>query len=208
MITNFNTYILTEKAQSIDFEMLCEKVKSKTAYQHKALVDKTVKDYKLNVYFASTFGTAIPFLIPVIQRLFYNSGQPLKLGAYELVLLSVFAIAEILHINNDGIKRLKETLKEKGILGLVEKIKNSLLSIYKITAKIGETVGKTMERFIEMFGYVSLGIPIWQTLLEITELEGFNIDTLPEKILGLTVGAGALYLKNIVSKILELLSKK
>lgn len=208
MITNFDTYILTEKAQSINFEMLYEKAKSKTAYQHKALVSKAVKDYKLNIYFSLTFGTAIAYLIPVIESLFYNSGQPLKLGAYDIVLLTVFAIAEILNINSEGIKRLGNTLKEKGIIGLVQKIKDTLLSVYKITAKVGEAIGKTMERFIEMFGYVSIGIPIWQTLLEITQQEGFNIDTLPQKILGLTVGAGAFYLKNLVNRIIELLSNK
>jgi len=208
MITKFDTYLLTEKANQIDFEMLYEKAKSKTAYQHKALVNKVVKDYKLNIYFASTFGTLIPYLIPVIESLFYNSGQPLKLGAYEIILLSVFAIAEILNINSDGIKKMKIALKEKGILGLVEKIKNSLLSIYKITATIGKTVGKTIERFIEMFGYVSISIPILQSLLEITQQEGLDIDTLPKKILGLAVGAGAIYLKNLVNRIIELLSKK
>jgi len=208
MITNFEIYLLTEKVKEIDFEMLYEKAKTKTAYQHKALVNKTVKDYKLNVYFASTFGTAVAYLIPVIESLFYNSGKPLNIGAYEIVLLTVFAIAEILSINSDGIKKLRETLKEKGLIGLVQKIKDSLLSIYKITAKVGEAVGKTMERFIEMFGYVSIGIPIWQTLIEITQQEGFNIDTLPQKIIGLSVGAGTFYLKNLVNRIIELLSKK
>jgi len=206
MIINFDTYLLTEKVKQIDFEMLYEK--AKTAYQHKALVNKVVKDYKLNLYFASTFGTAITFLIPIIEKLFYNSGTPLNIGAYEIVLLIVFTIAEIININSEGIQKLRETLTEKGLIGLVQKIKDSLLSIHKITAKVGEAIGKTMERFIEMFGYVSIGIPIWQTLLEITQQEGFDIDTLPQKITGLAIGAGAFYLKNLVNRIIEILSKK
>ena len=209
MITNFDTYKLYEKAQHIDFELLYEKAKtSKTAYQHKTIVNRAIKDYKVNIYFATTFGTAITFFIPFIQQLIYNSDPNITLTAYEISLLIIFSIAEILNINDDSIKLMRKTLKEKGFSGLISKVKNSLLSLYKITSKVGESIGRTIEKFIEMFAYVNIFIPIWQVLVEVTQQEGFNIDTLPKKILGLTIGAGAFYLKNLIKTLLDKLSMR
>lgn len=208
MITKFDTYQLYEKAQYIDFEMLYEKAKVKKAYQNKELVKKVVKDYKLNTYFALTFGTAIAFLIPVIQKMLDNTTGSFNIGPYEITLLTVFAIAEILNIHTDGIKRIGQTLKEKGISGLIKSVKENLLSIYQITKNVAQTAGKTIERFIEMFGYVSIGIPIWQTLVDITSVDGFDINTLPQKIGGLVLGVGAFFLKNLVGRIVDLLSIK
>ncbi len=207
MITNFDTYLLTEKAQKIDFELLYEKAKtSKVAYQHKAIINKVLKDYKINIYFSATFGTAITFFIPFIQELIYNSTTNITITAYEITLLIIFAIAEILNINDDSIKKMRKILKEKGFSGLISKVKNSLLSLYKITSKIGESVGRTIEKFIEMFAYVNIFIPIWQVLVEITQQDGLNLDTLPQKILGLTIGAGSFYLKNLIGILLDKLS--
>jgi hypothetical protein len=207
MVTNFDTYLLTEKAQYINFEMLYEKATTKP-YQFKALTKKVLNDYKINVYFASTFGTAIPFLIPVIQKLIYNGVVDVDLNAYNISLLTIFSIAEILHINNDGIKKMRKTIQDEGIIELAKNVKNSLLSIYEITVKVAATAGKTIEKFVEMFGYVTIGIPIWQTIAELTSQEGFSIDTWASKVLGLAVGVGAFYLKNLIGQVVDLLSNK
>lgn len=207
MITNFNTYQLYEKAQAIDIGILYEKAKTKKAYQRKNVIYKVLKDYKINIYFASTFGTALAYLIPLIENFISNSTISLKLGTYEITLLSVFAIAEILNIKKEGIKEIGKTLKEKGLSGLIEKVKNNFKSIYKITVEVAKVFGKTIEKFIEMFGYTMVGIPIWQTLTEITQ-DGFNLETLPQKIIGIVTGGGAFYIKQLVAKVVDLLSKK
>ena len=206
MITNFKTYIINE---SIDFNILYEKAKtSKAAYKHKNLVNKAIKDYKVNIYFATTFGTAITFFIPLIEGLIYSSNPNITITTYEITLLVIFAIAEILNVNNDSIRNIRNTLQEKGFSELIYKVKNSLLSLYTISSKVGESIGRTIEKFIEMFAYINIFIPIWQVIIELTQQEGLNIDTFPQKILGLTIGAGAFYLKNLISKILDLLSIK
>lgn len=208
MIIDFDTYLLCEKAKNIEIEKIYEEVKQKSAYQRKKMVNKVIKDYKLNIYFATTFGTSLTFLIPIIENLIVNSKLSLNIGTYEVVLLSIFSISEILNMKNDSIKKMSNDLKEKGLFSLVENVKKSFKSIYKITKEVAILFGKTIERFIEMFGYVVIGIPIWQTLLEITTQDGFNIETLPNKILGLVAGVGVFYLKNLVSRIINLLSKK
>ena len=206
MVTKFDTYLLTEQVKHVDFDMLYEKATTKP-YQFKSLTNKVLNDYKVNLYFATTFGTAIPFLIPVIQNLIYN-GAEVELNSYNITLLTIFSIAEILNINTDGIKSMRKTIQDEGLIELVKKIKNSLLSIYKITSKIAENAGKTIEKFVEMFGYVTIGIPIWQTIAELTSKEGFDIETFPAKVLGFAVGAGAFYLKNLIAQVVDLLSKK
>jgi hypothetical protein len=205
MIITFNEY----NNNNIDFNLLYENIKTKKNFnvQHKKLINQTLSDYNLNLYFSLTFGTALPFLIPIIEKLFYNKGS-ISIDTYEIVLLTIFSITEIIHVNNDNIKRLKNDIKEKGILHLVDKIKKSLQSIYKITLNVAFSFGKVIEKFIEMFSYITISIPIWYSISEITSQEGFDIDTFPQKLLGLTIGTGGFYLKNIINKITNSLINK
>lgn len=196
----YNEFVFEKKFDLDRVERILEK---STFHSYKEMQHEILKEYGNQIYFVATFNSAIVSLYPIINQIIVNSNYDIHISAYQVVLLTIFTIAEILHINNEAIFEMRIKLEEMGIINFVKDIKNTLFSIEKIVKVIAKTIGKTISLFTDMLGYVSLLVPINEALIEIVKQDGLNMENLPRKILGLGIGLGIITLKNIVIRILH-----
>lgn len=197
---NYNEFIFEKNITLENANLILEK---SIFSSYKEIQHNVLKKYGSQLYFIATFNSAIVSLYPIMKQIIYNSNYNIQLDTYQIVLLTIFTIAEILHVHNDAVLEIKEKLIKDGIFELVKGAKKTLFSIHKIVRIIGRTIGKTISLFVDMLAYVSILVPINDALVEILKDDGLNIESLPKKILGLGIGLGILTLKNIVIRILD-----
>lgn len=166
----------------------------------KSITKQVFDDYKVNIYFVTTFGTSIAFFIPLIERLLYNS-EHYNITSYDISLLLIFCIAELVNYKDGSINEIKKSINEKGLTTLISKVKNNIKSIFKIISKLSKDFGHLIEKLIDMFAYTNILLPFLQIMTEIISEDGININNLPYKLLGLGIGAGSLYIKYLINKI-------
>jgi hypothetical protein len=196
----YNEYILEKYINNDNAELILEKGIFSV---YRDIQHKVLKEYSSQLYFVATFNSAIVSLYPVVKQMLYNSNFDINLNKYQIVLLTIFAIAEIIHVNNDAIKDIRKKLAKDHLMVHLEVVKRSLFSIQKIVKVVAKTVGKTISLFIDMLAYVTLLVPINDALIEILQEDGINVDTIWKKVLGLGIGLGILTFKNIVVRILD-----
>lgn len=194
--------IILEKFDANYSELILEKNVFKS---YKEFQNRVLKEYGTQLYYVATFNSAIISLYPVVKQMLYNSNFNIHLSNYQIVLLTIFAIAEIIHVNNEAVKDIRRKIFKEKIEGYVEDVKKSLLSIQKIVKVIGRTIGITISFFIDMLAYVVLLVPINDALVEVLVEDGLDINTLSKKILGLGIGLGILFFKNLIIKIINIL---
>jgi len=200
MIKNYRDFVLEEKFNLNNIDLILEK---KTFSKYKDIQHKVLKEYGTQLYFVATFNSAIVSLYPVVYQIIMNSDLNIQISTYQIVLLTIFVIAEILHVNNEAINKIKNRLNDDGLIKYIKDIKNVIFSVEKIVKIISRTIGKTISLFTDMLGYVAILVPINEALVEILKQDGLDIETLPRKILGLGIGLGIITLKNIIIRILE-----
>ncbi len=196
----YNEYLLEEKFNQTNTDLILEK-SAFAAY--KDVQHLVLKQYGSQLYFIATFNSAIVSLYPIVKHVIYNSNLDINISTYQIALLTIFAIAEILHVNNDAVKDIKRKLIEDHFLIHVQAVKKTLFSVEKIVRVVAKTVGKTISLFIDMLAYVTILVPINDALIEIINKDGLDMNTLPHKVLGLGIGLGILTFKNIIVRILD-----
>jgi len=200
-LETFEFHIINE---SFDYELLMEDKKFSI---YRTVQDKIIKKLGLNLYFVGTFQMGVTVLYPVIEALVKNSNIP-AIGPEQIVLLTIFAIAQILHLATEDVQKIQSELEKNDLTSLVEKVKQSLLSLYKIFSFVSRSFGKIVDVFTDMLAYVGLGVPIYMAIIEIISKEGLNLDTLPQKVLIFGVGAGAFAFKSLIEVIVNILKNK
>jgi hypothetical protein len=201
---NYSGYIVESKLNSVDVELILEKSAFVT---YKEIQKKVLKDYGSQLYFIATFNSAIVSMYPVVKQMLYNSDFNINLNSYQIVLLTIFTIAEILHVNNEAVKDIKNKIKEEGLLDFITEVKKALFSIKKIVEVVAKTVGKTISLFIDMLAYVTILVPVNDFLIEILKPDPatgeVEVKNIYAKVLGLGIGLGIISFKNIVMRILN-----
>lgn len=185
--------------ESFDYELLMENKKFSI---YRTIQDKTIKKLGLNLYFVGTFQMGVTVIYPVIEALAKNSNIP-NITPEQVVLLTLFAITQILSIFNDDVQKIKAELEKDNLMQFTEKVKKSLLSLHKIFSFVSRSFGKIIDVFTDMLAYVGLGAPIYMIVMEIISKEGLNLDTLPQKVLVFGAGAGAFAFKSLIEVIVN-----
>ncbi len=171
-------------------------------------VHKTIlNEYGLQIYYLATFNTSILVLYPVINELITNMKLSFELNIYQVCLLTIFAVSEILRINADKLTKMKETLIDQGIFSLVKEVKKSLLSIKKIISIVSHTMGGVIKFFSNMLAYVSIMVPVNKILLDLFENYSITPDSLYQLVFGSVAAMGVLTLKNLIIYIIKKLNK-
>jgi len=201
-LQSYEFYTINE---SFDIQLLLE---DKNFNLYRTIQDKTIKKLGLNLYFVGTFQMGVTVLYPIVEALVKNSHLPTMVTPEQIVLLTVFSIAQILHVANKDVQTIKSELEKDNLLHLVDKVKDSLNSIYKIFGFVARSFGKIIDVFTDMLAYVGLGVPVYMALVEIISKEGLNLDTLPQKVLVFSASAGAFALKSFVEVIIEYVKNK
>lgn len=199
-IQNFENYI----NENVSYKLILE---NKEFSLYKSIQEKTIKKLSLNLYFAATYTWGVTMLYPIVDALVKNSDVP-SVTPEQIVLLTLFSITQILNMANNDVKKLREELEKDNLLNLVDKVKNSISSIYKIFSFVSRSFGKVIDTFTDMIAYVSLGIPFCMAVVEFISKEGLNLDTLPQKIMVFSVGAGIYTLKTIGETLIQMIKNK
>lgn len=198
------TYENYKLIESFDYEPLLEGNKMKT---YKTIQEKTIKKLGINLYFAATYTWGVTMLYPIVDALIKNSNIP-NITPEQIVLLTLFCITQILNMVSNDVNKLKEKLEEDNLLHLINKIKKSLLSIYKIFKFVSRSFGKVIDSFTDMVAYVSLGIPFTSAIVELISKDGLDLETLPQKTIVFSGGAALYVFKSIVETIISIIKNK
>ena len=87
----------------------------------------------------------------------------------------------------DDIKKMREIIKEKGLEEYVRQTTETLKDIENIAIKVAEKSGHVVSSLAELTGYIFLLVPILEVVLTLIAREGFDIVTLFELSLGITL---------------------
>lgn len=198
------SYELFRINESFDSQLLLE---DKKFNFYRSIQDKTVKKLGLNLYFVGTFQMGVTVLYPVVEALVKNSNIP-NVGPEQIVLLTIFAIAQILHLATDDVKKIELELEKDNLISVSDKVKKCLQSVYKIFSFVSRSFGKVVDVFTDLLAYVALGTPIYLAIVEIISKEGLNLDTLPQKVLVFGAGAATFYFKSLIETIVSMVKNK
>ena len=199
---NYNCGLLLE---NYNYEPLLE---SKKISFYKTVHNKTISKLALNLYFVGTFQMGVTVLYPIIEALVNNSSLPQMVIPEQIVLLTLFSITQILFVANEDVQKMKAELEKNNLLGIADKVKKSLMSVYKIFNFVAKSFGKVIDVFTDMLAYVGLGAPVYMAIIEIISEDGLNLDTLPQKVLVFGTGAALFTFKSMVETIIAFVKRK
>lgn len=204
-IQTFESYNYQLLLEEFDYESLLEGKKSNL---YKTIHNKTISKLGLNLYFVGTFQMGVTILYPIVEALVKNSNIPEIITPEHIVLMTIFSIAQILSVANDDVKKIRKKLEEDKLLNVVNKVKKSILSIYKIFKFVSKSFGKIVDVFTDMLAYVALGAPIYMAVIEMISEEGLDLDTLPQKVMVLGSGAALFAFKSMIETIVFFVKSK
>lgn len=164
------------------------------------------KKLGFQLYLVGTFQMGIVALYPVIEALMKNTD--IHVTKQQVVLLTIFAITQILNLLNDDVERIRKEVEKEGLGHLVNKVKESILSINKLFKFLARGVGKIIHAFTDLFAYISLAMPLYMVVIEMISEEGLNLNTFPQKLAILGVGVGTFTLKSIMKNVYNKMKKK
>jgi hypothetical protein len=199
---NYNYELLIER---FDYQSILESNKNSL---YKTVHNKTVSKLALNLYFVGTFQMGVTILYPIVEALVKNTNIPQIITPEHIVLMTIFSISQILYVANDDVKKIREELEKDNLLQVVDKVKKSLMSIFKIFKFVSRSFGKIVDVFTDMLAYLALGAPIYMAVLEIISKEGLNLETLPQKVMILGGGAALFAFKSLIETIVALVKNK
>lgn len=151
----------------------------------KSIQTRIFKDLKLDFYFASTFGTAIPLFYPVVEKLLSNAEFTLSLSKTNIVLMTIFALSVLFKENESQINKLRHVLREKGLSDMAKMVLKSVQNIKTVFINISKKFGKIIRNMAELFSYTALLVPFMNCLMEYVNTNGISVKTLT----GMAIGA-------------------
>lgn len=167
---------------------------------------KIINELNIDLYFVSTFGTIITAFYPFFYNLISNSNFSYNFTTYDIVLLTIGAIAIITKESNESIKKIKEKLKEKGIDKFLDKIIFILENITKLFKEISKIFNKSITSFVDLFSYTALFVPAIVGLMDLVNLYKLNFDDFSKiiiepkgAIISSTIGVITVSLKHIIN---------
>jgi len=187
-----------------NYNLILENKKTRFWY---TIHNKVVNKWAINFYFVGTFQMGVTILYPIIEALVKNSNFP-EVTPEKIVLMTIFSITQILKMSSEDIKKIRLELEKDDLLHLAERIKESLLSVYKIFEFVSRSFGRVIDVFTDMLAYVSLCVPVAMAITEIVSDQGLNVDTLPKKVLVLSGGLALYAFKGLVESVIALVKNK
>lgn len=198
-LDSYNFYLVNE---SFDIKLYENKVYD----TYKEIQKDLSKKIGFQLYLVGTFQMGIVALCPVVEALMKNS--QIDVTKQQIVLLVIFAVTQILNLLSEDVERIRKELEKDGLIHLVSKVKESILSIHKLFSFVARGFGKIIHVFTDLFAYISLAMPLYMVVIEMISKEGLNIDTLTQKLAILGLGVGTFTLKSIMKNVYDKIKKK
>jgi hypothetical protein len=131
---------------------------------------KVTKELKINFYFFASFGTILPILFPIFDKLVKNEKLNVSVSDSDIVMLVIFVIAVLLNENKEEIAKIKSLLKEKGLSEVAEKGLSFFKNSKELFTSIGKQFGKVILNFTDLFSYTIIYVPLFLGLFDLIEL--------------------------------------
>ena len=217
-IKKFNDYYYEEMANEF-FNSFDELLIEESNW--KELKDKIISDLNLNMKFVGTFGTGITAFYPIVDAIMKNTNIPVEKTPEIIVMMTITAFAIIYleekkfknaeeeEIITKESKSLLEELKLRGVgNGIIKNIIKCFKAIKNIFSIISKRLGAVVGGFIDMFAYTSLLIPIMNGILFLINKYDFDLNTIIENFIGLSVGVGTIITKHGIVDLIKVIKDK
>ena len=143
--TNENIEYISESINIEKFQMIFKKV---------------LNEIGTHLYYASTFGTSLTILLPVVDKFMKSGDFVVETTPMNVTLLTVYAFSVLSFENKERINKLYQKLKEKNIEDVdIKKVVNLLRNIKNIFCIIMESSGKLISNFLDMVAYAGIFLP-------------------------------------------------
>jgi len=199
-IKTYDSYIF----ENFDYKLILE---NKKFSFYRTVLNKTINKIGLNLYFVGTYTMGVTAILPIIESLLKNSNIP-GITPEQIVLMVLFSIAQILYMNTEDVKKIRNELAKDNLLETTKKVKESILSIYKIFSFVSKSFGKMIDVFTDMLSYIALGLPLLHAVSEMISQDGLNLDTLPQKVMVFGGGAAFFAFKSMIETLITMIKNK
>jgi hypothetical protein len=195
MITQFNEF-LTE-------------AKENENRSWRRILNKTIKDLKLNLHFVFRFGMVVTAIMPLVNSLLQNEGfNPNKT---TVVLLTLAALAVLADESKQELNKILNILQEQKLKAWVPKIIELLKDTKGLFKKLFQKAGKTVTGIWDVMSYTILSVPLINTLIELVQQNGLNYDSLGDFLKDFSpvvVGVAMFTGKNLIQQLFQKLKNK
>jgi len=171
---------------------------------------KTLKELNITFFFVSTFGTAITAFFPIFESMVKNE-KINSLSQTDIILLGICALAILFKENKQQIIKIKNILKEKGLIELLNKILKFMSNLKKLFTAISKNVGKLIISIVDLFSYTALFVPFllgFYDLIQLYNINFENFDNLISTPSGLLMTSGLGIITITLKHFISILIKK
>lgn len=176
--------------------------------KYQRAVKKFFKEANIQLYFASTFGTALTVLLPVVEKLMKTGDFSIEPTIENVVLLTIFAFAVLTKESKDKVKKIYNKIKEKEIPDEdVDKVINQLSNTKELFADLLQSGGKVIESFADMLAYSGILIPFLSVITSLVSNGVIDGELLSQSFNSLKLSLGAIGFKLLLQRIMHKLDK-
>jgi len=187
------------------------------ADNYKQVIDKIVKDLKLNGQLVLTFGAGMTALFPLMAKLVTNLKIEINIDTIALITLASVTIAYLEEHKESKLrgqlekdsKSMLEELKMRGVgNGIIKKLVACIKSIGNIFKILFKHKRHVVNGIFDMLAYTSIAIPVLNAILYMVGKYDMNLETLPSNFLSLGIGVTTIVAKHGITYLVNLLQKK
>jgi len=167
----------------------------------RSLINSILNELKLGMKMVFIFGGGIGSFIGPVTDLLNNDGFNMSKEEVGLLLIASFAI--LLKESPELIDKVKEKLKEKGLLKHLGKVSDFISKSKKLVSVVAEKTGKVIHSVTDILGFTFLLVPTMKMVGEVINDNHVTSGSLGEFITGLSIAVGVYGFKSVLGKVLN-----
>lgn len=167
----------------------------------RSIINSTLNELKLGMKMVFIFGAGIGSFIGPVTDLLNNDGFNMSKEEIGLLLIASFAI--LLKESPELIDKVKEKLKEKGLLKHLGKVSDFISKSKKLVSVVAEKTGKVIHSVTDILGFTFLLVPTMKMVGEVINDNHVTSGSLGEFITGLSIAVGVYGFKSVLGKVLN-----
>lgn len=161
---------------------------------NKSLYKKIMDDLGLTRRLVFTFSTGVSAMVGPVSSLLEGSGVDLNHTQIMMLIISAIASME----GESGNKQMISKLKEEGIYGYLENVKNFITNTKDLINSILGKVLKSARSLSEILGFTFIMVPVMKILNNLIDNYGITFNSMKELFTGLISGTISFGVKNII----------
>ena len=184
-------------------DYLCTENYSINQYQY--MIKKVLKELGVQLYFATTFGTSLTVLIPLVNSIMVR--EQVEIDTKDIILITIFVLSVLTKESKDKVAIILKKITDNGInKTLIDKVFNVFKNIELIFIEVSLLLGKVIERFADMIVYTSVFVPFINILSSLIDNEQLDINLLYQSLDVFKITMGSIAIKLLMNKIIKKLN--